>query len=111
MRFLMLVCRDEAIPFAPEDRGRIGEAVQAWVSEMQKRGVRLAGEVLAPVSETATVEVRDGETSVRRGPRTPSGAPVSGFNLIECTDLEEAIEVSARHPIARYGVIELRAFD
>jgi hypothetical protein len=37
-----------------------------------------------------------------------STAPVSGFNLLECSDLDEAIELSAKHPIARYGVIELR---
>lgn len=35
-------------------------------------------------------------------------APPSGFNLIECADLDEAIEVSPKHPVARYGVIELR---
>jgi hypothetical protein len=110
MRFLMLVCRDETIPFAPEDRGRIGEQVGAWVAEMQERGVRLMGEVLAPVAEAATVAVRHGETAVTRGPRSPGVAP-SGFNLIECADLEQAIEVSAAHPIARYGSIELRTID
>jgi hypothetical protein len=35
-------------------------------------------------------------------------APLSDFNIIECADLNEAIEVSAKHPIASYGVIELR---
>jgi hypothetical protein len=35
-------------------------------------------------------------------------APASGFNLLECADLDEAVEVSASHPIARFGVIELR---
>lgn len=111
MRFLMLVCRDEAIPFAAEDRGRIGEQVGAWVAEMQERGVRLLGEVLEPVAQALTVSVRAGETAVGRGPRVPDPTPASGFNLLECADLEEAIEVSARHPIARYGVIELRAID
>ena len=37
-----------------------------------------------------------------------ASAPASGFNLLECADLDEAIEVSARHPIAEFGLIELR---
>jgi hypothetical protein len=108
MKFLMLVCRDESIPFTPEDRGNIGSAVQAWVSEMEQRGVRLQGEVLATADATASVCVRDGEMRVDRGPRVEMNAPASGFNLLDCANLDEAIEVSAKHPIARYGVIELR---
>jgi hypothetical protein len=110
MKFLMLVCRDESIPFTPEDRQRIGPDVQAWVSEMEERGVRLQGDVLAPVSATATVSVRAGETLVEQGARAAVDAPASGFNLLDCADLDDALEVSARHPIARFGVIELRPF-
>ncbi len=108
MRFLMLVCRDESIAFSPEDRGTIGLQVQAWVSEMEQRGVRLQGEVLADVGATTNVRVRQGAIELDDGPRVEMTAPASGFNLLQCADLEEAIEVSAKHPIARYGVIELR---
>ena len=108
MRFLMLIYRDESIPFAAEDRERIGSQVQAWVTEMQQRGVRLQGDVLTNVDVTTNVRVREGETEVDNGPRVEMPAPASGFNLIDCADLDEAIEVSAKHPIARYGVIELR---
>jgi hypothetical protein len=110
VKFLMLVCRDESIEFKPEDRQNIGPAVGAWVSEMEERGVRLQGDVLAPVDATATVSVRGGERRVDHGPRVDTAAPASGFNLLDCEDLDEAIEVSARHPIARFGVIELRPF-
>jgi hypothetical protein len=110
MRFLMLVCRDQSIEFTTEDRRSIGPQVQAWVAEMEDRGIRLQGDVLAPVNETATVSVRDGETLVDHGPRVEMAAPASGFNLLECASLEEAVEVSAKHPIARFGVIELRPF-
>ncbi len=108
MRFLMLVCRDESIPFSPEDRGTIGPQVQAWVAEMEQRGVRLHGDVLASVDATTNVQVREGKAEVVTGPRVEMTAPPSGFNLLACADLEEAIEVSAKHPIARFGHIELR---
>ena len=50
MRFLMLVCRDEAIELTPEERASMGSHVAEWVSEMEMRRVRLLGEVLAPGS-------------------------------------------------------------
>jgi hypothetical protein len=80
------------------------------VAEMEQRGVRLQGEVLAPINATTTVSVRGGETRVDRGRRVEIAAPASGFNLLDCADVDEAIEVSAKHPIARFGVIELRPF-
>ena len=108
MRFLMLVCRDESIEFGAEDRGMIGSRVQAWVAEMELRGVRLLGDVLAAVDATVTVSTRDGKVDVEHGPRVAMSAPVSGFSLLECSDIDEAIEVSAKHPIAEFGLIELR---
>jgi hypothetical protein len=108
MRFLMLVCRDESIAFSAADRATIGPQVQAWVSEMEHRSVRLQGDVLAEVGATTNVRVREGKIELDNGPRVEVTAPASGFNLLECADLDEAIEVSAAHPIARYGVIELR---
>lgn len=108
MRFLMLVCQDASIEFTPDDRRKIGPEVQAWVSEMEEREVRLQGDVLAPVDATATISVRSGEVRVDRGPRAQMDAPASGFNILNCADLDEAIEVSAKHPIARFGFIELR---
>jgi hypothetical protein len=108
VRFLMLVCRDLSIELSPEQRAGIGPEVEAWVTEMEERGVRLQGDVLAPVEATATVSVRASDLIVERGPRAETDVSATGYNLIECSDLDEAIEVSAKHPIARFGLIELR---
>jgi hypothetical protein len=104
----MLVCRDESIEFSLQDRGTIGSRVQAWVAEMEQRDVRLLGDVLVPVDATITVSMRDGKVDVDHDPRGPMSVPASGFNLLECADIDEAIEVSAKHPIAEFGLIELR---
>ena len=99
MKFMMLVYRDESVPFTTED---IGPEVEAWASEMQDRGIRLQGAVFAPVGATATVSVRGGDTQIDHGPRVEVAAP-AGFNLLECADVDEAIHVSAKHPMARFG--------
>lgn len=75
---------------------------------MEQRGVRLLGDVLAPLERATRISVRDGDTIVENGPQSQDGVPASGFNLLQCADLDEAIEVSAKHPIAKFGLIELR---
>jgi hypothetical protein len=106
----MFVCRDRTIEFSPDDRARIGPDVEAWVAEMEGRGVRLQGHTLAPVNDAATVRVRGGGVLVGHGPAVDTNEPIAGFNLLECADLDEAIDVASKHPIARFGTIELRAF-
>ena len=104
----MFVCRDQSIAFTPEDRANIGPNVAAWVQEMEQRGIREQGDVLADPDATVAVRVRGEKISVKRGPLIDTNEPISGFNLLNCSDMDEAIKVAASHPIARYGTIELR---
>jgi hypothetical protein len=106
MRFLMLVCRDESIAFSPEDRGTIGSRFRPRCRRSRSEACVYKG-TLADVDATTNVRVREGvprSTAVRAW----MTAPASGFNLIECADLDEAIEASGKHPIGRYGLIALR---
>jgi hypothetical protein len=36
---------------------------------------------------------------------------IAGFNILECADLEEAVEVAAKNPGASFGVLELRPIE
>jgi hypothetical protein len=110
MRYLLLVCAAEDVRLTPQERAAIPGATQAWVDEMDGRGVRLEGQALRPVSEAATVRLSDGERLVSDGPYAETKEQIAGFDVLECADLDEAIEVAARHPVARFGTIELRPF-
>ena len=35
---------------------------------------------------------------------------IVGFDIIECANLDEALEVAAAHPMAKFGMIEVRPF-
>jgi hypothetical protein len=72
--------------------------------------VRLQGHVLAPVGEAKTLRVRGGEVEIDDGPVAESDAQISGFNILDCADLDEALEVASKHPVAKFGTLELRAF-
>ena len=103
MRYLMLVCVDEAVEPSGEEA-----LPTAWVHEMDGRGVRQFGSRLRPVSDATTVKVRGGEVLVSDGPFAETKEQVAGFDILECADLDEAIEVASKHPAAKFGTLEVR---
>jgi len=106
MRFLLLICIEESFTPLPD----MEERTEVWVDEMARRQVRLEGSQLQPVDEARTVRVRDGKTVTTPGPVAEAHRFIAGFDLIEATDMGEAIEVAAKHPMAEAGVIEIRAY-
>ena len=106
MKYLMLVCVDPSIELAPGDRGD----VEPWVEEMDRRGVRLVGSPVARAQHATTVRVRGGELSVTDGPFAEAREQMVGFDLIECANLDEAIQIASEHPLARRGAMDLRPF-
>jgi len=111
MRYLMLVCRDPAIELTPEDRAAMREGVVAWVDEMEGRGIlQPGGHELRPASYGRTVRVRDGEALISDGPFAETKEQIGGFDVLECATLDEATEVAGKHPVARFGAIDVRPF-
>jgi hypothetical protein len=110
MKYLLLVCMDEAVQLSPEESAAMESGTESWVAEMDGRGVRLQGDQLRPASEATTVRVRGGEVLASDGPFAETKEQIAGFDLLECADLDEAIEVASKHPVARVGTLEIRPF-
>ena len=110
MRYALLITADEVAyeALSPEEGQANLAAYGAWVEEMGKRGVLGGGERLRPTTEATTVRVRDGETLTTDGPFAETKEQIGGFFLVDCKDLDEAIEVAAKLPSARHGSIEVR---
>ena len=111
MTYLLLICVPETVQLTPEESAAMGPATEAWVTEMDGRGVRQEGSALRPVREAATVRVRDGEVLVSDGPFAETKEQIAGYDVVECSSLAEAIEVAGKHPVAPFGAIEVRPFD
>ncbi|HEY1831915.1 MAG TPA: YciI family protein [Acidimicrobiales bacterium] len=80
-----------------------------WLEENERRGVLDRGERLQSTSTATTIRVHDGETLVADGPFGETKEHIAGIHLIDCADLDEAIEIASGHPCAVYGgVIEIR---
>jgi hypothetical protein len=54
------------------------------------------------------VRTRGGELIVTDGPFTESKEWIAGYDVLECDSKEQAIEIAARHPMARFGRVEVR---
>ncbi len=81
---------------------------EAFTSAVRERGVMLAGEALQPTETATSVRVRDGNTLVTDGPFAETKEALGGFYMLDCKDLDEAIELAAMIPGAQQGTIEVR---
>jgi hypothetical protein len=104
MQYMLMICHDES--FRPPEA--LEPEVITWVEEMKRRGMRISGDRFRPVSEAKTVRVRGGEVLVADGPLAETNEQIAGYDLIECANLDEAIAVASRHPMAKRGTVEVR---
>ena len=104
MEYLLFIISDPAAPvYIPEE-----DNIEEWVADLERRGVARGGNRLRPVSDATTVTVRDGKTILTDGPFTETKEWIAGFDLIDVENLDEAIEIAAKHPMARFGRVEVR---
>jgi hypothetical protein len=104
MRYLLLIAGDEnALP--SED---VTPEYVEWMKMVSDRGLLQGGERLHPTSDATTVRVRNGEVLSTDGPFAETKEQLGGYFLVDCKDLDEAIEVAGKLPGARSGSIEVR---
>lgn len=104
MKYMMFVATDP-----DPGNGEDAMDIEDWISDVCGPK-RLTGDRLRPTSDATTIRVRSGETLVTDGPFTESKEWIVGFDILDCEDLDEAIEIASKHPVAHSGRIELRPF-
>jgi hypothetical protein len=121
MKYLLLICTEGPMDFeagppeadtAPadpaDDDGE--DAIDVWLTEIARRGVREFGDRVRPAEDATTVRVRNGEVLVVDGPYAETKEQMCGIDVIECENLDLAVEIASLHPLAKYGMIEVRPF-
>jgi hypothetical protein len=98
VKFMLFTYRDPSVQLTPEQRATVPAAVGEWCEEMDTRGVRLTGHVLGPLPASRTIRIREGDLRVDDGPVTEQRLQIAGFNILECADVDEAIEVATQPP-------------
>ena len=107
MKFLMLVSLDPSRDESDTDLTGTLE-VEDWVTKYDDAGVRLLGNQVRMAEDATSVTRREGKLLVTDGPYAESREWIVGFDVLECADLDEALDRAAAHPMARFGRIEVR---
>jgi hypothetical protein len=117
MKYLLLLNNtaerwDEWRQLAPEEAQRVREetlprwdALFTWMGE---QGIEADGLELDDPAKARVVQVRDAETVVTDGPFVDTKEVLGGYFLADCKDLDQAIELAQRVPVAAVGSVEIR---
>jgi hypothetical protein len=110
MKYLCLVYADEAAfnRMSQQQLDAIDDASLANDEELRRSGHLVIAQALQPIASATTVRVRNDRMSATDGPFAETAEQLGGFVFIEATDLNEAIQIAARIPMARFGSIEVR---
>ncbi len=110
MRYMLLIYGDEQAEAeaGPEEWQRVMEAHTAFSAEAQRRGMNPGGEALQPTSTATTVRLRSGAVTTTDGPFAETREQLGGFYILDCQNLDEAIEMAGKLPLGDTDSVEIR---
>lgn len=107
MKYMLLVYLEEdSLSEAEREHCYIESAGLA--RELSAQGKYLSAGPLHPVATATSVRVRDGKRLVTDGPFAETREQLGGYYLIDAQDLDEAMKIAERIPVAKHGTIEIR---
>jgi len=91
-----------------EEQSAIMQGHGTFAQEALQRGILMGGAPLQPTSTARTVRIRKGKTLVTDGPFAETKEQLAGTYILDCKNMDEAIELATKIPDALYGSIEIR---
>jgi len=98
---MLIYSREEEA--ASEDLHRVAEEHRAVMEDAARRGVFRAAEPLATSATATTVRKSNGQVLITDGPFAETKEQLAGYYILDCADLDEALEWAARIPTACQG--------
>ncbi|HLI35406.1 MAG TPA: YciI family protein [Terriglobia bacterium] len=113
MRYMLMIYRDEqaATAMSAEEQQKRFVEVRAFIDEATRQGIFRAADPLQPASTATTVRKQDGKVMVTDGPFAETKEQLGGYFILDCKDLDEALEWAARMPLScggGTGCVEVR---
>ena len=107
MRYMLLIYSDENALTEAEREQCYGESAQL-AHDIHAAGQFIAAAPLHPTSLATSIRVREGKRLVTDGPFAETREQLGGFFMIDAPDLDQAMAIAARIPMARKGTVEIR---
>src|SRR5829696_10464775 len=107
-QYMLMVYEEEVDPALQAERERELPVFVELHRKLREAGLLVGVQRLHSVQSATAVRVRGGETEITDGPFAVTKEVLAGYYVLDCADLDEALEHAARLPMARYGTIEVR---
>jgi hypothetical protein len=110
MKYLCLVYFEEPVLEAMNGprRDALDSEALDYLDELGRRRQLIVSEALQPVQTAVSVRVRNGRLSATDGPFAETKEQLGGFVLIHAIDLNDALQIVSKNPLARFGTVEVR---
>jgi hypothetical protein len=107
-QYMLLVYQEEVDPAEQAEREKVTPLLLELHASLREAGLLVGVQRMRSVESATSVRVRDGETEITDGPFAVTKEVLAGYYVLECADLDEALEQAARLPMARWGTVEVR---
>ena len=110
MKYLLMIYTNEVESLQMSETEQTAEmmAYYAYDRDTRQHGLLVGGDALMPATMATTVRVRNGKTLITDGPFAETKEQLGGYYLLDCKDLDQALEWAAKIPSALHGSIEVR---
>lgn len=111
MRYMLLIYTNETDARSMEEMKEVSAGHWAVIDETTRRGILRGADPLEPTSAATTVRMQNGKVLVTDGPFAETKEQLAGYYILDCNDLDEALEWAAKIPTAcggRSGCVEVR---
>jgi hypothetical protein len=107
-QYMLLVYEEEVDAAVQAEREKVTPALVELHASLREAGLLVGVQRLHSTQSATSVRVRGGETEITDGPFAMTKEVLAGYYVLECADLDEALEQAARLPMARWATIEVR---
>jgi hypothetical protein len=110
MQYMLIIHNDPALHPQPGGPGW-DELIAEYAAFGEQLGQQLGEFTGAPLNDPSTattIRIRDGKTLTVDGPFAETKEWMSGYYVIDCDQLDQALKAAAMVPGAKYGSVEVR---
>lgn len=105
MRYMLLIYNNERAKenMTPEEKAKSESYAHSYIDEATRHGIFEAADPLGPTSTATTVRTQDGKVMITDGPFAETKEQLGGYFILNCKDLDEALEWAAKIPMSCGG--------
>jgi hypothetical protein len=107
-QYMLLIYNPLTGPATPEQMAEMGQRFDDYTKSLVDAGVLVGGDALERADVATTVRERDGQTQFTDGPFAETKEYLAGYYLVDCPDLDTALDHASRMPNIAFGSVEVR---